>query len=67
MADHLSLARAALRLSLTYHQVRAMLLRGELRGGQDDNGRFYVDAADVERFRSSASSRAGKRRARGGR
>ena len=55
MIDQLSLARAALRLSLTYHQVRELLLRGRLHGGVDGNGRFWVDASDVERLLSQRS------------
>ncbi len=38
----LPLSEAALRLGLTYHQVRERLLRGELPGGRDEFGRFYV-------------------------
>ena len=63
VSAHLSLARAALRLSLTYHQVRALVLKGELRGGQDDNGRFYVEAADLDRHiarRSGTARSSGK-------
>lgn len=72
MADQLSLARAALRLNLTYHQVRALVLRGDLKGGQDDSGRFYVESAAVERYlseRPGAASKARRtaRRASGGR
>jgi len=67
VTDQLSLARAALRLRLTYHQVRAMLLRGELRGGQDRNGHYYVDASDVERRLSRGLPSVAKRRAGGGR
>ena len=40
--DKLSIAQAALRLGLTYQQVRAKLLAGELDGGEDERGRFYV-------------------------
>ena len=43
--DRLSIAQAGLRLGLTYQQVRAKLLAGELEGGEDDKGRFYVLAA----------------------
>ena len=50
MAPRLTIARTALRLRLTYHQARALLLRGHLRGGLDENGHFYVDASDVERY-----------------
>ncbi|MDQ2889957.1 MAG: hypothetical protein M3R65_05310 [Gemmatimonadota bacterium] len=42
MDEKLSIAQAALRLGLTYQQVRAKLLAGELPGGEDERGRFYV-------------------------
>lgn len=44
-AEPVSLAEAALALHLTYHQVRALVLRGELRGGRDRSGRYYVEGA----------------------
>ena len=47
MADRLSLAQAALRLGCTYDQVRRMVLRGELAGGQDEAGRWYVVAEAI--------------------
>jgi hypothetical protein len=46
----LPLAVAAHRLGKTYHQLRAMVLRRDLRGGQDDQGRWYADAAAVARL-----------------
>ena len=52
MKAELSLAGAAMRLGMTYHQVRALLLRGDLEGGQDENGRFFVDADAVDRWLS---------------
>ena len=58
-SKRVSLAEAALRLRLTYHQVRALVLRGQLKGGRDDLGRFYVDARDLDRAR-----RQGKRAGR---
>ena len=61
--NRLSLADAALRLQLTYHQVRALVLRGALRGGRDELGRFYVDARALPRF-LSRSRRPGARHAR---
>ena len=61
--NRLSLADAALRLQLTYHQVRALVLRGALRGGRDELGRFYVDARALQRF-LSRSQRPGARHAR---
>jgi hypothetical protein len=44
-SDPATLAEAALALGRTYHQVRAMVLRGELKGGRDRAGRFYVERA----------------------
>jgi len=43
MSTRISLSEAALRLGLTYHQVRERVFRRELPGGRDDSGRFYVD------------------------
>lgn len=42
MEDRVPLAEAALRLGLTYHLARAKLLSGELPGGRDEFGRYYV-------------------------
>jgi hypothetical protein len=44
MSTRIPLSEAALRLGLTYHQVRERVFRGELAGGRDQNGRFYVEA-----------------------
>ena len=44
MSKRIPLSEAALRLGLTYHQVRQRVLRGELPGGRDQYGRFYVEA-----------------------
>jgi hypothetical protein len=44
MPKHIPLSEAALRLGLTYDQVRQRLFRKELPGGRDRYGRFYVDA-----------------------
>lgn len=41
--QRLSLADYGLREGLTYHQVRARLLRGELKGGRNEFGHFYVE------------------------
>ena len=53
---------AALRLGETYQQVRTRLLRGDLKGGRDEFGRLYVDAADLRRVLRQAVSPALKRR-----
>jgi len=46
----LPLAVAAHRLGMTYHQVRALVLRGDLTGGQDDQGRWYALGTAVARL-----------------
>lgn len=51
------LTEAALKLELTYHQVRALVLRGELAGGRDEYGHWYVSAAAVRRFLGNGSSK----------
>ncbi len=61
--QRLTLAEAALELRLTYHQVRAMVLRGTLKGGRDELGRYYVEARAIPR-RVQCSGRAGARRGR---
>lgn len=43
-----TLAEAGLRLGLSYHQIRGRLLQGELKGGRDSAGRYYVQRASVE-------------------
>lgn len=55
--NRFSLTDAALRLQLTYHQVRALVLRGALRGGRDELGRFYVDARALHRFQRKSRRR----------
>jgi hypothetical protein len=71
MSDQLSLSRAALRLNLTYHQVRSLVLRGDLEGGQDESGRFFVATADLDRYLDDRprpdKSQPKRRRASGGR
>lgn len=63
----LSIAQAALRLGLTYHQVRNRLFCDVLKGGCDEFGRFYIDAADADRYfaerkTSATAKRQAKRR-----
>jgi hypothetical protein len=71
MTERLTLAQAALRLGLNYHQVRTMLFERRLRGGEEE-GRYYVEAADVARLAREQEgqrpiSQRGSVRARGGR
>ena len=53
MANRIPLTEAAFRMRLSYQQVRNKLLRGELKGGRDDFGRLYVDAAEVAQWQVS--------------
>jgi hypothetical protein len=45
MTQRLSLTDYALRERLSYHQARTRLLRGELVGGKDEFGRFFVEVS----------------------
>ena len=62
--NRIPLADAAFRRGISYQQVRTMLFKGELKGGKDEFGRFFVDRAALERrARNVPSPRAqGKRR-----
>ena len=62
MRNRVSLAQAGLDLGLSYHQVRTRLLRGDLRGGLDERGHFYIERADLERV---LRARARRRRSHG--
>ena len=53
MNNHVPISVAAFRLGMTYHQVRAQVLQGRIKGGKDDFGRFYVDSRDVDRLASA--------------
>jgi hypothetical protein len=61
MSERIPITEAALRLSLSYQQVRHRILTGQLRGGRDQFGRFYVEAAEIERLlRQAATLATGK-------
>jgi hypothetical protein len=47
----LPLAVAAHALGMTYHRLRALVLRGDLKGGQDAQGRWYAEAAGVAQYK----------------
>ena len=50
MSDReLSLPVAAFKLGVSYEIAKRQLFRGELEGRQDDDGRWKVKAASVER------------------
>jgi hypothetical protein len=62
-SDPMPLAEAALALGRTYHQVRALVLRGDLKGGRDRAGRYYVERAAVQAaVRRQRRARRGDRR-----
>lgn len=50
MNQTVPLSRAGTRLRRSYNQVLRLVMVGALRGGQDDEGRWWVDATDLERF-----------------
>ena len=50
MSEQVPLSEAARRLGLDYQQVRARLLRGEIKGGRDPFGRYFVEALEIERL-----------------
>lgn len=46
----ITVSQAALRLSMTYGQVLRRIMLREIRGWQEDNRAWRVDAQDVERL-----------------
>ena len=57
MPRRITITEAAFRLGLSYQQTRDRLLKGDLRGGRDDDGRLYVDARDIERLQTVSPPR----------
>ena len=51
-----TIAQAAHRLGLSYDQVRRLLLRGDLEGGQDDEGKWYVSELSLANMLRAESS-----------
>jgi hypothetical protein len=49
--DGISVSDAALKLGVSYWRARDMLLRGDLQGGKDERGRYYVDQTSLNRMR----------------
>ena len=50
MNKRVPITDAAMRLSLTYHSTRNLVLSGKLAGGRDNYGRFYVEEAAIRRI-----------------
>jgi hypothetical protein len=57
MAKQIPVTAAALKLGITYHKCRALLLSGELLGGRDEFGRLFVDSRAVERAKRVGKAR----------
>ena len=53
----LTIAAAAYRLGLTYHQTRAALLQGQLTGGPDLTGAYYIDEPSVVEYATRLAAR----------
>ncbi len=49
-SQRIPLADAGLRTGQTYHQIRNLLLSGEVRGGRDAFGRLFVHLDDLKRW-----------------
>lgn len=58
-AHTIPLAIAAQKLRRSWHSAWGLVLRGTLRGVQDERGRWFVDAGDVERLIEAKNSAAG--------
>ena len=55
------LADAALRSRLTYHQIRNLLLSGEIRGGRDAFGRLFVYLDELKHWAEKRGVQLGQR------
>jgi len=60
MESRVTVATAALMIGRSYNQVLRLIMIGSLAGGRDDRGRWWVDAADLQRFRATKSERSEK-------
>jgi hypothetical protein len=54
--ERLTLAQAAYRAGLSYDQVRRLVLRREVEGGQDENGKWYVLAPSLDAMIGSTTT-----------
>lgn len=55
--SELSLVQAAQRAGLSYQMTLNAILRGELRGRQDERRHWFVDSKDLERFQEDRKAR----------
>ena len=51
------IADAAMRLSVTREVAVRMVMRGEIRGGQDEKGRWYAEEGSVRRAKRQITNR----------
>jgi hypothetical protein len=56
MDGRLTIPQAGRRALLSYNQVLRLVMLGQLTGGQDANGRWWVSAGDVERLAQQRDS-----------
>ena len=47
---------AALQLRISYDVVRRMVLVGQLEGGKDEHGRWYVNASSLDEYRRNSAA-----------
>lgn len=52
----LGMMDAALQLRVSYDVVRRMVLVGQLEGGKDEHGRWYVEASSLDEYRRNSAT-----------
>jgi hypothetical protein len=52
----LGIMEAALQLRVSYDVLRRMVLVGQLEGGKDEHGRWYVDASSLDEYRRTSAT-----------
>jgi len=62
MPEKTTIAAAALKTGRSYNQMMRLVLLGLVRGEQTANGRWLVDAGDVERLATGEADHAPRRR-----
>ena len=52
----LGIMDVALQLRVSYDVVRRMVLVGQLEGGKNEHGRWYVDASSLDEYRRTSAT-----------
>ena len=52
----LGIMDAALQLRVSYDVVRRLVLVGEIEGGKDEHGRWYVDPSSLDAYRRNSAT-----------